>query len=224
MPRNLSRRIKVDRAGSSVNLSKERVLRAAVALADKGGIESLSMRKLGQDLGVEAMSLYNYVASKDDLLDSMADFIVGEFDLPSIGTEWKETLRQSAISAHQVLWRHPWACGLNVSRPKVGPAALRYMNSVMGSLRGANFSLQLTHDALHAIFSHIYGFTLQELGMRSSIESLDPETAAILLRQMDDEYPHINEVARGAIHDHEVEFAFVLDLIIDGLEHVRDNI
>jgi AcrR family transcriptional regulator len=171
MPRNLSRRIKVDRAGSSVNLSKERVLRAAVALADKGGIESLSMRKLGQDLGVEAMSLYNYVASKDDLLDSMADFIVGEFDLPSIGTEWKETLRQSAISAHQVLWRHPWACGLNVSRPKVGPAALRYMDSVM-----------------------------------------------------DDEYPHITEVARGAIHDHEVEFAFVLDLIIDGLEHVRDNI
>lgn len=222
MPRNLSRGKKIDRAGSTGSLSRERVLRAAVALADHGDIQSLSMRKLGQELGVEAMSLYHYVANKDDLLDGMADFVVSEFDLPSNGTDWRETLRQSAISAHRVLWSHPWACGLNVSRPGVGPAALRYIDSVMGSLRAANFSTQLTHDAHHAIFSHIYGFTLQELGMRSGIESLDPETVAILLRQMSDQYPHLVEVARGAVHDHEVEFAFVLDLILDGLERTRD--
>lgn len=223
MPRNLSRGKRVARGGSTASLSRERVLRAAVAIADLGGIESLSMRKLGQELGVEAMSLYHYVANKEDLLDSMADFIVSQFELPSNGTDWKETLRQSAISAHRVLWSHPWACSLNVSRPKVGTTALRYIDSVMGSLRGANFSTQLTHDALHAIFSHIYGFTLQELGMRSSIESLDPEAVAILLRQMGEEYPHLVEVARGAIHDHDVEFAFVLDLILEGLERIRDR-
>ena len=199
------------------------MLRAAIALADLGGIESLSMRKLGQELGVEAMSVYHYVADKNDLLDGMADFIVSEFDLPSNGTDWRESLRQSAISAHKVLWRHPWACGLNVSRPSVGPAALRYIDSVMGALRGANFPIQLTHNALHAIFGHIYGFTLQELGIRSSIESLDAGTAAILLRQMADEYPHITEIALGAHHDHEVEFVFVLDLILEGLEQIRDK-
>ncbi len=222
MQRDLSRGKKVNRARSTVSLSKDRVLRAAVALADEGGIESLSMRKLGQELGVEAMSLYHYVLNKDDLLDSMADFIVSEFDLPSSEADWKETLRQSAISAHKVLWNHPWACRLNVSRPTVGPAALRYIDSVMGSLRGANFAVQLTHDALHAIFSHIYGFTLQELGVASRIESLDPATTAILLRQMADKYPYLTEVGRGAIHDHEIEFAFVLDLILDGLERTRD--
>ena len=223
MSRNLSSEKKVRRTESGGNLSKERVLSAAIALADNDGIESLSMRKIGQKLGVEAMSLYHYVANKNDLLDGMADFIVSEFDLPFNGTNWRESLRQSAISAHKVLWSHPWACGLNVSRPSVGPAALRYIDSVMGVLRGANFPIQLTHNALHAIFSHIYGFTLQELGIRSSIESLGPGTSAILLRQMADEYPHITEIALSAHHDHEVEFVFVLDLILEGLEQIRDH-
>jgi AcrR family transcriptional regulator len=224
MPRNLSREKKVLGAESKGSLSREGVLRAAIALADQDGIETLSMRKIGQALGVEAMSLYNYVANKNDLLDGMADFIVSEFDLPSNGTDWRQSLRQSAISAHKVLWSHPWACVLNVSRPSVGPAALRYINSVLGSLRGANFSIQLTHNALHAIFGHIYGFTLQELGIKSGIEALDPGTAAILFPQMADEYPHITEIALGADHDHDVEFAFVLDLILEGLEQIRDNI
>lgn len=221
MPRNLSRGKKTDHARSTASLSKERVLRAAVALADEGGIESLSMRKLGQVLGVEAMSLYHYVASKNDLLDNMADFIVSEFDLPSNETDWKETLRQSAISAHKVLWSHPWACRLKVSRPNAGPAALRYIDSVMGVLRHANFSVQLTHDAHHAIFGHIYGFTLQELGMRSGMESLDPEATAIVLRQMSSVYPHLAEVGRGATHNHEVEYEVVLELILAGLERIR---
>ena len=223
MPRNLSREKKVRGGESKGNLSKEAVLRAAIALADKEGLEALSMRKLGQEMGVEAMSVYHYVDNKNDLLDGMADFIVSEFDLPFMETGWRESLRQSAISAHKVLWSHPWACGLNVSRPSVGPAALRYIDSVMGALRGANFPIQLTHNALHAIFGHIYGFTLQELGIRSSIESLDPGTAAILLRQMADEYPHITEIALSAHHDSEIEFIFVLDLILEGLEQIRDT-
>lgn len=222
MPEKLSRGKKIYAAESSSNLSRELVLRTAVSFADLSGIESLSMRKLGQKLGVEAMSLYHYIANKDDLLDGMADFVVSEFDPPSEGSDWKETLRQSALSAHTVLWNHPWACRLNVSRPTIGPAALRYIDSVMGTLRSANFSTQLTHDALHAIFSHIYGFTLQELGMRSGLESIDPETVSVLIRQISAEYPHIAEVALGAKHDHEVEFAFVLDLILEGLARVRD--
>lgn len=205
------------------NLTKERVLQAAVSFADQESIESLSMRKLGQELGVEAMSLYHYVASKNDLLDSMADFIVRDFGLPSEGSDWKRTIRESAIAAHAVLWKHPWACRLKVAHPAAGPAALQYIDAVMGCLRRANFSPQLTHDAHHAIFSHIYGFTLQELGVKSEIEALNPEAVEISLRLMSDKYPYLVEVGRGAKHDHEVEFAFVLDLILDGLERVRDN-
>lgn len=218
----MSRRKRKD-ATLSANLSRELVLRTAVSLADLSGIESLSMRKLGETLGVEAMSLYHYIANKNDLLDGMADFVVGKFELPSEGSDWKETLRQSALSAHAVLWSHPWACHLNVSRPTVGSAALRYIDSVMGILRNANFSTQLTHDALHAIFGHIYGFTLQELGIRSGLESLDPETVSIRIRQMSIEYPYIAEVALGAKHDHEIEFAFVLDLILEGLARATSN-
>ena len=217
-----SRGGKGDRTLGAASLTKERVLRAAVDLADLGGIESLSMRRLGQALGVEAMSLYHYVSNKNDLLDSMADFIVSEFALPSKGSDWKAIIRESAMSAHAVLWKHPWACRLKVARPDAGPAALQYIDSIMGCLRRAHFSTQLTHDAHHAIFSHIYGFTLQELGVRSSIKSLDPEAVAIFLQQMNDRYPYLVEVGRGAKHDHELEFVFVLDLILDGLEKVRD--
>lgn len=168
------------------------------------------------------MSLYHYFANKNDLLDNMPDFVVGEFDLPSQDGDWKITLRESAISAHAILWTHPWACRINVSRPTVGPAALRYIDSVMGSLHRANFPPQMTHDALHAIFGHIYGFTLQGPGVASSIESLDREATALLLRQMAGEYPYITEIALAATHDHTAEFEFVLNLIPDGLGRIRE--
>jgi AcrR family transcriptional regulator len=205
-------------------LTREQVLRAAVTLADEGGIDSLSMRKLGQQLGVEAMSLYNHVANKGEILDGMVDMVAGMFELASKDGHWKSAIRQSAISAHEVLLDHPWACSLALSRPKVGPAKLRYVDAMAGSLREAGFSIQLAHNAMHAIENHISGFTLQELSFPSNVEEMGPEVVAILLRrELVGEYPHISEVVLGATHDDQIEFEFVLDLILDGLEMVRDT-
>jgi AcrR family transcriptional regulator len=205
-------------------LNRERVLHAGIVLADEGGIESLSMRKLGQELGVEAMSLYNHVANKDDILDGIIDLIASEVELVSREGDWKAAIRRSALSAHEVLLRHPWACRLSVSRPMVGPAKLRYVDSLIGSLREAGFSIQMAHEAMHAIEGHVFGFTLQELSFPSDIEEMGPQVAAILLRrQMLDEYPYISEVVLGSVHDDQAEFEFVLDLILDGLERARDT-
>ena len=211
------------RAGPRLPLNRERVLRAAIGLADEGGLDSLSMRKLGQELGVEAMSLYNHVDSKDDILDGIVDLVAGEFEVPTIGLEWKAAIRHSAISAHEVLLRHPWACSLSMSRPRVGPAKLRFVDAMVGSLREAGFTTQLAHNAMHAIEGHISGFTLQEQSFPSDIEAMGPQVTAILLRrQILDEYPHISEVVLGSTHDDQVEFEFVLDLLLDGLERARD--
>jgi len=207
-----------------IPLNRERVLRGAILLADEGGIDSLSMRKLGQELGVEAMSLYNHVANKDDILDGIVDAIQSEVELVSGDGDWKAAIRRSALSAHEVLLRHPWACRLSLSRPMVGPAKLRYVDSLIGSLRGAGFSIQLAHEAMHAIEGHVFGFTLQEVSFPSNIEDMGPQVAAILLgRQMLDEYPNLSEVVLGSIHDDQAEFEFVLDLILDGLERARDS-
>src|SRR6516164_10369153 len=146
-------------------LSRDRVLRAAVALADTGGISALSMRKLGEALGVEAMSLYNHVASKGDLLDGMIDIVFSEIDLPSGGGDWKAVMRRRAISARQVLRRHPWAIGLMESRTSPGPATLRHHDAVLGYLRQAGFSIELTAHAYSLLDSYIYGFALQEAGL-----------------------------------------------------------
>src|SRR3990172_9394989 len=137
-----------------VPLSRERVLRAAIGLDDEGGIESLSMRKLGQRLGVEAMSLYYHAANKDDILDGIVDIVVSEIDVPSGGGDWKAAMRASAISAHEVLLRHPWAASLILSGPTVRPARLRYMDSILGCLREAGFSAEMTDHAYHALDSH----------------------------------------------------------------------
>ena len=205
-------------------LTRERVLRAAVAIADEGGLESLSMRKLGQELGVEAMSLYNHVANKGDILDGMVDLVSGKFEVASREANWKAAIRQSAISAHEVLLHHPWACSLAMSRPRVGAAKLRYVDSMVGALRAAGFSIQMAHNAMHAIENHISGFTLQELSFPSNVEEMGPEVVAILLRrQTVGEYPSLSEVDLGANHDDQIEFEFVLDLILDGLERVRDT-
>src|SRR5215831_16044757 len=155
-----------DHAGAHrAPLSRDRVLRAAVALADTGGISSLSMRKLGEALGVEAMSLYNHVASKNDLLDGMIDIVFGEIDLPSGDGDWKAAMRRRAISARQVLRRHPWAIGLMESRTSPGPATLRHHDAVLGCLRRAGFSIELTAHAYALLDSYIYGFALQEASL-----------------------------------------------------------
>jgi AcrR family transcriptional regulator len=203
-------------------LTRQVVLRAAVGLADEVGIEALSMRSLGQVLGVEAMSLYNHVASKDDLLDGMVDTVVAEFDLPDPSGPWKAAIRSSALSAHDVLLRHPWACGMIVTRPKVGRSMLSYMDAVVGVLRSAGLPMQLVHHAVHALDSHVFGFTLQELNFPMDIEGFGPEMAAIFLQQRTDEYPHLSALIVEAEHDDKAEFTFLLDLILDGLERERD--
>jgi AcrR family transcriptional regulator len=204
-------------------LNREKVLRAAIAIADRDGIEGLSMRKLGEELNVEAMSIYNYIANKEELLDAMCDFIVSLFDSPDINIEWKEALRRSSLSAQKILWEHPWACGLSMSRPNIGSASLMYAETTMGVLRRAGFSTQLTHHALHALDNHLYGSTLQEIGFKLGMESFGPEVAAIYMQQRTDKFPYASEVILEATHDHEIEYEFVLDLILDGLERIRNE-
>jgi AcrR family transcriptional regulator len=205
------------------NLSRDRVLRAAIALADAEGIESLTMRKLGVELGVEAMSLYRHVANKDDLLDGMIDGVFGEIDLPTGQTDWKTALRTRAISTRAAMSRHPWATGLMESRTTPGPATLRHHNAVIGTLRKAGFSIELAAHAFSALDSYIYGFALQETSLPfDTAEETTKVAQAILARLSPDEYPHLTEMAVEHVlqpgYDYGEEFEFGLDLILDGLE------
>src|ERR1035437_3828631 len=145
-----------------IPLSRERVLRAGVAFADESGIAALSMRKLGEALGVEAMSLYNHVANKDELLDGMVDVVFREIDLPGGGTDWKTAMRERAQSARQALGRHPWAIALMSTRTSPGSATLRHHDAVIGNLRAGGFSVPMAAHAFSALDSYIYGFALQE--------------------------------------------------------------
>jgi AcrR family transcriptional regulator len=208
-------------------LSKQRVLRAAVALADRGGVGSLSMRKLAQELGVEAMSLYHHVANKDDILDGIVDVVFGEVDLPSGEADWKAAMRRRAISAREALRRHPWAIGLMESRSTPGPATLRHHDAVLGILRSAGFSVELAAHAFSVLDSYIYGFALQE----SSLPFHTPEELAAVAEMIlgnlpADEYPHFTEIAvEHALqpgYDYGNEYLFGLDLILDGLERTLD--
>ena len=213
------------RKGSRAPLTKDRVLRAAIAFADEKGIESLSMRKLGQVLGVEAMSLYKHVANKEDMLDGMVDIVFGEIAIPSETVPWKQAMRERAISAREALSRHPWAIGLTESRVKPGPANLRHHDSVMRCLRQAGFTVAMAVHAYSALDSYIYGFALQEqsLPFRSSEEF--GEGAAVMARQLPEgEYPHLAETVADLTrsgYDFSDEFEFGLNLMLDGLERVR---
>jgi AcrR family transcriptional regulator len=210
-------------------LNRERVLRAAVALADQGGFESLTMRKLAKELGVEAMSLYNHVANKDDLLDGMVDLVFAEIEPPSSDGDWKAAMRARAVSTRDALNRHRWAIGLMEGRSSHGPANLGLHDAVLGCLRAAGFSLEMTVHAYSVQDSYIYGFALQERDMSS--ESAD-DFAAEAQRQMREyqavlaDYPHLVEVVGGYVakagYDYTTEFLFGLDLILDGLDRLRD--
>jgi AcrR family transcriptional regulator len=210
-------------------LSRERVLRAAIGLADADGIDSLSMRRLGQALGVEAMSLYNHVRNKDEILDGIVDMVVSEFELPSPGGEWKSSLRRTAMSAHQVLVKHPWAASLMLSPARMSAARLRYMETILRSLRDGGFSPEMTHHAYHALDSHISGFTLWAVHFQFTPEEADELASSFLGSLAPDEYPYLIEHA--GVHmrmdaappkpNDEGEFGFGLDLILDGLERLR---
>jgi AcrR family transcriptional regulator len=214
------------RAGRSVEprvpLSRDRVLRAAISIADQGGLESLSMRKLAQDLGVEAMSVYYYVANKDEILDGILNFVVAEFEPAASGPDWKAAIRRSAISAHDVLMRHPWACNLMMSVKRVAPARMAYMESLLGRLREAGFSPNMTHHGYHALDSHIIGSTLWQAGYSSNkdLEDMAKKFVPTALR----DYPYLAEHAEQHFtksRSKDVpEFEFGLDLILDGLEKI----
>ena len=208
-------------------LSRERVMRAAIALADSSGIESLSMRKLGQDLGVEAMSLYNHVANKDDILDGIIDLVFSEIALPSGKGDWKPAMRRRAVSAHEALLRHPWAPSLMQSRTRPGSATLRHHDSVLGSLRNAGFTLVMAAHAVSAIDGYIYGFALQQINLPLQSREQVAEVGEGMLRQMAGEYPHLAEMitdhAMKPGYDYAKEFEFGLDLILNGLERLRDT-
>ena len=211
-------------------LSRDQVLQAAVALADEGGIGALSMRKLGQVLGVEAMSLYNHVAGKGDLLDGMIDVVFSEIGLPPAVGGWKSAMRQRALSARAVLGRHRWAIGLMESRRSPGPATLRHHDAVLGCLRGAGFSVELTAHAYSLLDSYIYGFALQEASLPFGTPEETAQVTNEIAGQMPaDEYPHLAELATAHIlqpgYQYGSEFEIGLDLILDALERsaVRDT-
>jgi AcrR family transcriptional regulator len=211
------------KAERRIPLNRERVLRAAIAFADANGIESLSMRKLGQELGVEAMSLYKHVANKDDMLDGMVDVVFSEIDLPPDGVHWKTAMRLRAVSAREALSRHPWALGLTESRMKPGPTNLRHHDSVIGCLREAGFSIEMAMHAYSALDSYIYGFALQEKSLTFHTSDDVGEAAENMLSEFPaGEYPYLSETVMEHITKsgwkYADEFEFGLDLILDGLE------
>lgn len=217
-------------ARSREPLTRERVLGAAVAVADEGGIDSLSMRKIAQELGVVPMALYKHVSNKEEMLDGMVDVVVGEIDPPPSGTDWKTAIRQRILSARRALLRHPWASRVIESRTDATPAVLKYMDSMIGLFRAGGFSIDLTHHAMHAMGSRLLGFT-QELF--DDTADVDPEVEADMLQELADRYPYIGEIVRTITHDEasvvgqgcddQFEFEFALDLMLDGLERLRDT-
>ncbi len=208
-------------------LDRDKVLNKAIKLADSGGLGSLSMRKLAKELGVEAMSLYNHVANKEDMLDGMVDIVFSEIDFPSPGeADWKTAMRRRAISVREALGRHPWAVGLMENR-NPGPANLRHHNDVMGCLREGGFSFRAAVHAYSVLDAYTYGFALQE-------QNLPFDDAEGLRAVMDrrrqkipemQAYPYLIEIAAKLdkdAYDYATEFKVGLELILDGLEGLRN--
>jgi AcrR family transcriptional regulator len=209
-------------------LTRARVMAAAIELADRDGIESISMRKLAQELGVEAMSLYTHVRNKKDLLDGMTDAVLGQIPTRADGVDWNASLRQLVLAARDVMLRHPWAPRTVQLQSAPGPAALTYINAVLGILREGGFSIAQTHHALHLLGSRLLGFT-QDVFDDSG--DLAPEAAASLARQLGASHPYVVEMALAVTHggalggcDDDAEFAFTLDFILDGLARLRSDV
>ncbi|WP_130176695.1 TetR/AcrR family transcriptional regulator [Cryobacterium sp. SO1] len=214
-------------------LNRDRVLQAAVELADRTGIDALSMRRLAEELGVVPMALYKHVANKDELLDGMVDVIVAEIDPPDVALGWKAAVRLRVLSARQMLLRHPWARSVLESRTRQTPTVLDYLESTIGIFLAGGFSADLTHHVMHALGSRMWGFT-QELFDTSAgphQPPADPDAQAAQLQAMAGRYPHILRISGVARHDNSVvargcddrfEFEFALDLLLDGCERLRD--
>jgi AcrR family transcriptional regulator len=221
-----------------IPLSKERVLAAAVALADRDGIQELSMRKLGHELGVEAMSLYNHVANKEAILDGVVDAVMeeleealGGFDVPTNGSAWKANLRGRILTAREVMLRHRWVPSVIETRTTISPIMMRYFDTSIGILREGGFSYDLLHHAMHTFGSRALGFS-QELFEPDGDEDPDKD-ATVMLERMADQLPYVVGMMAEIVHDDpdstigwcddQTEFEFGLDLILDGLERLRDT-
>jgi AcrR family transcriptional regulator len=206
-------------------LSRDRILHAALALADEGGIESLTMRRLGQQLGFEAMSLYNHVANKDGVLDGILDLVLAETEPPSPAGDWDTAIRESAVSVHEALRRHPWSCPLLMEPGRIRPARLRYMDLLLGRLREAGFSAETTYTAYHVLDGHIFGFSLWETSHTYTAEEVSNFVEKFAQAITPEAYPYLHE--HGEQHFNEGPYREVsafelgLDLIVDGLRKIH---
>jgi AcrR family transcriptional regulator len=205
-------------------LNRASVLQAALRMADRDGLESLSMRDLARELKVGAMSLYNHVANKEDILDGLLELVASELDVPAVGGDWRTTMRQRAVSAHRVLMRHPWATLLIVSRVNIGPHMLRYVDATIGCLREAGFSYPLADHAWTAIDAYIYGFTLQKRSFPLNPSEYAAAAARFLPMIPVEQFPYLNGMSQEVIagrHDGVHQLELGLELILDGLERMR---
>jgi AcrR family transcriptional regulator len=208
-----------------VPLSRERVLRGAIAVADAGGIAGLTIRSLAHELGVRPMSLYHHVANKEAILDGIVDVVFSEIELPPADGDWRSAMRQRATSARTVLRRHPWATPLMESRTNPGPATLRHHDAVIGTLRRAGFSIAMAAHAYSLLDSYIYGFALEEAALAFDPETVGDAAEAFLAQFPAEQYPYLAELTTEHVlqagYDYGNEFEFGLDLILDGLERLR---
>ena len=218
--------VPITRSPQRVPLTRARVLQTAVTRADQGGLEALTMRKLGQELGVEAMALYHHFANKDDLVDGMVDLVFGEIELPVIGPDWRKAMRWRAILVRDALLRHRWAIGLMESRRTPGPANLRHHDAVIGSLRAGGFDIAMVAHAYSLLDSYIYGFALTKLNLPFQTSDQVGDVAAAMLEPFPvDEYPNLvaflSEHVMKPGYDYGDEFESGLDVILEGLERMR---
>jgi AcrR family transcriptional regulator len=214
-------------------VNRDRALRAAVALADEAGLESLTMRSLAHELGVVPMALYKHVANKDDLLDGMVDVIIGEIDPAIVGADWRSAVRERILSARRALLRHPWARAAIESRTTMTPVVLEYMESMIGLFRAGGFSVDLTHHVLHALAGRIWGFTQEVFTDPPTPQgaAADPDAQAAAFKELATRYPYSHELATAIAHDEtsvvgggcddQFEFEFALDILLDGFERLH---
>lgn len=207
-------------------LSRTKILKKAIQLADSHGLDALSMRKLAQSLQVEAMSLYNHVRNKEDVIDGMINTVVEKFALPDANQPWKQSMRESVMSTHQVLLQHPWSANLMITRVIMGEGMMSYSDACYGCLANAGFSYAMTDHAWNAISNHLYGFTLTQINA-PTITSDYVKAAEHYLPQVPQQtYPHIHTMMQLIIkgeHSGINNFEFGLDLILDGLERQLNN-
>jgi len=206
-------------------LTREQVLRAGISFANECGIEALSMRRLGRRLGVEAMSLYNHVSGKDDMLDGMVDLVWSEVTPPPARGDWRAAIRKTAVSAHKLLLQHPWAGNLTISLGRIHPARLRYIDAILGRLTKAGLPEELIYHGYHAIDSHVIGFSMWVSGHSVGLEKRAKVAPPEVLPFDPAELAHLGEHARqhrtGVGPNNKDEFTFVLDLILEGLDRAR---